>query len=101
MTTIDPTTDARFILAWGELHPAQLADTTGDATETGTCSVATLTLIDTTTDEEIDSRDLVVRDDDPEAEAKLNSEPAYQEVEGLLLTLHNLTRAQVEITTAW
>lgn len=99
MVAIDTVSNKRFALAWGELHPALLSEFTGDATETGTCSVTVLTLVDTTTDEEIDSLEVVVRDDDPHAEANLNSEPAYQAVEDTLLTIHGLTRASVEITT--
>lgn len=101
MTTIDLTTDKPFALVWGELHSALVSDVTGDATETGTCMVATCTLINAGTDEELGSRDLVVRDDDPSAMDTLNDSPAYEYIEDLLLTIHNLNRADVEITTSW
>lgn len=93
--------DNRFALVWGELATVSAASVSGDLTDTGTVSAATVSLVDLLTGTEIDSRSLAVRDDDPEAEAKITSEPAFQEVEDRLLRAHDINREEVDIVTAW
>lgn len=103
MSEFDETQTQRYELQWGELTATLISDATGDQGEEGTCSVATLTLIDHAGDEEeeLGSETLMVRDDDPQAEQKLNDSPAYEAVEDKLLTRFGLTRAQAQVTTRW
>jgi hypothetical protein len=68
-------TDKRFTLSWGPLTREETRTALGDATETGTCTTAVLTLTDRRTGDTLGDMTLIVRDDDPDA--KLTSEPAY------------------------
>lgn len=85
--------DKTFTLAWGEMEHAEVDDIP--------CSVATLTLIDDRTGEDIDSADLVVVDDAPDAADLLTSENVYTEKEDGLLRRHGIERASVTVTNPW
>jgi hypothetical protein len=102
---IDPemtATGKAYALSWGPLTREELRTALGDDTETGTCTTALLTLTDLRNGDTLGGMTLLVRDDDPDAEDKLNSAPAYQEIENRLLTLHHLERVQVDfITEEW
>lgn len=97
----DKDIDTKYILGWGEFRQIPMSEIMNDETMTGGCLVSTLTLIDNESEEEIDSRYLVVSDDDINAEEKINGELIYRNLEDLLLTTHNIERASATSVTAW
>lgn len=101
MSSINFQSTTRYELAWSEPWNGQVADLTNDATEEGTAYAQTLTLIDhEQDDDEVDGLILMVRDDDPDQENKINGGRVHREFEDLMLARNHLSRSQVEITSA-
>ncbi len=97
----DKNIDTEYVLEWTDWTHSPLSEVMNDETLTGSGLVSSLTLINNETEEEIDSRCLVISDDDPEAEEKVNGEFIYRDLEDTLLTIHNIARASATSVNVW